>query len=149
MSIIITHQEYADWPISRFAPLPPSPLSRTSPQNLFYVKNGKKVATGNDGNAKNRTTGTQTKKRGSGGNANQGMRVWGQGPSKVLPDFLVRKYDAGVNVTPADQEAWEWFQALFFAPVQPAQKTKAQRLEERAKTRAKGKAKGKGRAGGQ
>ena len=66
----------------------------------------------------------------------------------MLPAFLVRKYDAGVNVTPADQEAWEWFQALFFAPVQPAQKTKAQRLEERAKARAKGKAKGKGRAGG-
>ena len=63
-------------------------------------------------------------------------------PSKVLSDFIVRKSDAGVNVTPAG------FQALFFAPVQPAQKTKAQRLEERAKARAKGKAKGKGRAGG-
>ena len=69
-------------------------------------------------------------------------------PSKVLSDFIVRKSDAGVNVTPEDEEAWEWFQALFYASVQPPQNIKAQRLEERAKARAKGKAKGKGRAGG-
>ena len=44
--------------------------------------------------------------------------------SEVLPDFIVRKHEAGQRVSAEHQEAWEHFQALFFAPVLPNQAAK-------------------------
>ena len=65
----------------------------------------------------------------------------------MLPDFIVRKFDAGVGLTPADEEAWEYHQALFYAPVLSSERAKAARLERLAKARAKAKAKAKGKRG--
>ena len=38
-------------------------------------------------------------------------------PPKVLPDFMVRKAEAGLDMSPQDQQSWAFFQSLFFSGV--------------------------------